>query len=586
MTRAPGDQPNFFTILGLPPDELRDEAAYARALNEKRNLWSQQRQGIKTQDATGEGQRNLEYLSAIERVMRDPQAREAERLAALRHDGAKLRQGRTVVRDRPSSVSRTRTLPRLPGMSSDSVTRSLCHAVHLDPFLRDYVLHTVVEPHLRAVCPAYGVDLVAVARHAMKAQRRWTVHGYVLLAIRLALVSAVALAVLADWTAALAIACAGLLAAWFNLFWVTRADRLAALRAVTDNTPPADQADPLSQEQEERLRKLDNANVIVYAQGEGDPFVGSGRRLHSYQLTPIDVTRPGHDPAGNVKVIRPFDAVKLHHYLATEVPKVGFGDLHVRNQLYVRGDHASDVAGLLPDQFAAPAPLVRSDWVKSGVNHPAEWARTYICMERIMSGGDLVVSMYVRAWLVHDMLFVERVIYFLPPLRRVYQPTREFAAGTSLSVTINAMGSAARQAMHILGGKWIGRLETSEFGKSARRAEAQARRKIKAGVIHDYGAKTSVREAVAAYDATEHFEGTDILDSAKRLSRRLMDCIKAFLDEYGVDTSDFHDQAQLITTSISNIDTTNVVNAVIGGQGHVITGHGAVNNFGSMRAGV
>ena len=473
-----------------------------------------------------------------------------------------------------------RAFPRLARYTRDDATRCLCHAVHLDPFLRDYVLNTVVEPHLRAVCPAYGVNLVAVARHAVKARLRWKAHGYALMTIRLALVSAVALVVLTDWTVVgLAILCAGLLAAWFNLFWAVRADRLAALRAVTDNTPPAEQADPLSPEQEERLRKLDRANVIIYAQGEGDPFIGSGRRLHWYQLTPIDVTRPGHDSAGNVKVIKPFDAIALHHYLATQVPTVGFDDLHVRNRLYVRGDHASDVAGLLPDQFAEPAPVVRSDWVKSGVKHPAEWARTYICMERIMSGGDLVVSMYVRAWLEHDLLSVERVIYFLPPLRKVYRPTHEFAAGTALSVTINAMGTAARQVMRILGGKWIGRLKTSEFGRSARRAEARACRQIKAGVIQDYGAKTSLREATAAYDATEHFEETDVLDSAKRLSRRLMDCIEAFLDDHGVDTSDFHDQIQLITTSISHIGTIQAANAVIGGQGNIISGHGVVNNF-------
>ena len=53
--------------------------------------------------------------------------------------------------------------PRLARYSQDDATRCLCHAVHLDRFLRDYVLHTVVKPHLRAVCPAYGVDLVAVA---------------------------------------------------------------------------------------------------------------------------------------------------------------------------------------------------------------------------------------------------------------------------------------------------------------------------------------------------------------------------------------------------------------------------------------
>lgn len=412
---------------------------------------------------------------------------------------------------------------RLARYARDDATRCLCHAVHRDPFLRDYVLHTVVRPHLRAVCPAFGVDLLAVARHAVAAHRRWAIHAYVLNVIRVALLLALVVAVLIGWLAAAAVlAAAALFGAWFNLLWALRADRLSALRVVTDRTPPADQAGSLPPEMEERLGKLDQAkaNVIVYAQGEGDPFIGSGRRVHWYQLTPVDVTRPGCDSAGNVKAIRPFDVVDLHGYLADQVPTLGFEGLRVRNRLYVRGDHALDVPGLLPDRFAEPVPRIEPDWVRSGVLHPVEWGRTYLAMEQIMSGGDLVVSMYVRAWLVHDLLSVERVIYFLPPLQKRRRPTHEFAAGTVLSVTISAAEEAARRVARVLGGRWIGRLDVSRFGRDRRRKEGRARRRIKAGVVNDYGARTSLREAVAAYDTTEHFQEADVLDGAKRLSRR------------------------------------------------------------------
>src|ERR1700733_6887327 len=147
--------------------------------------------------------------------------------------------------------------PRLARYARDDATRCLCHAVHLDPFVRDYVVHTVVKPHLRAVCPAFGVDLAAVARHAVAARRRWKIHASVLNLIRLALLSAVAVAVLASWLAAAALAVAALAGAWFNLFWALRADRSSALRVVTDHTAPASQAAPLAPETEERLGRLD-----------------------------------------------------------------------------------------------------------------------------------------------------------------------------------------------------------------------------------------------------------------------------------------------------------------------------------------
>ena len=79
--------------------------------------------------------------------------------------------------------------------------------------------------------------------------------------------------------------------------------------------------------------------------------------------------------------------------------------------------------------------------------------------------------------------------------------------------------------------------------------------------------------------------------STKQIYRRLkaaglpaMDCIEKFLDDHGVDTSDFQNQMQLINNSVSNIGTIQAANAFVGGQGNIISGHGAVNNFGGGQA--
>ena len=168
-----------------------------------------------------------------------------------------------------------------------------------------------------------------------------------------------------------------------------------------------------------------------------DPFIGSGRRLHSFQFNPVNVTRADDGPGGAKRTITPFDAVELHQFLPP------------RSRRWIRRPASPEpavrarrlrfhVPGLLPDKLAAPESVIHSDWVKSAVEHPADLARTYICMERIMSGGDLVVSMYVRAWLEQDLLSIERIIYFLPPLQRRYRPTREFVARGTAGVTLDA----------------------------------------------------------------------------------------------------------------------------------------------------
>jgi hypothetical protein len=477
-------------------------------------------------------------------------------------------------------------LPRLPKFPDDQVTRHLCYAVHTDENLREYVLHNVVDSHLQAVCPSYGVDLNGVARHAMLAQRRRNHRKTAFVVIRIMLLLAIVFGVFfRSAVLGLVIFVAVVAAAWWILYLNLRANSLSALKVVTESGVPQDQADALQPDADERLSKLDKANTIVYADGEGDPFIGSGRRLHFYQINPVDVTRAGDGPGRTKRRITPFDAVELHEYLATQIPKLGFDGLRVRNRLYVRGDYAEHVPGLLPDKLAAPESVIHSDWVKSAVRHPTELARTYICMERIMSGGDLVVSMYVRAWLEQDMLSIERIIYFLPPLEQHYRPTREFVAGGTVRANIDAALTATRRLVPVLAGKEVSQWTVIDYARLRRRSEAQGRRQIKAGVRYDYGARTSLREAVAAYNTREHFAEADVIDSFKRLGSRLMHCIERFLDDHGIDTSDFRNQIRLVDNSVNNIGTIQAGTAVVGGQGNIISGHGAVNNFGAGQAG-
>jgi hypothetical protein len=470
--------------------------------------------------------------------------------------------------------------PQLPDVAQDSATRYLCHAMHLSEGPLEFVLNAVIHSPLRARCPAFGVNLLAVARHAALAERRRNAQVTAFWVIRLLLVLAVLLAVALGSGAVLAVIPLSLAAAWGVLFWRTRADRISAVSAITDRRPPQDQAAPLAADVEQQLTDLRQTNVLVYANGQGDPFVGSGIRLDRFQLRPIDVTRPDPSQAGRGPGTTPFTAVELHHYLATKMPAQGFRDLRAQNRLYVRGDYADKLPWLVPDKFAAPVAHAPSDWVRSGVERPAQLARTYICLEHVISGGDLVISMYVRAWLEHDLLSVERLVYFLPPLHNDYRPTRQLMASGALGATRDGVREATLRVLPVLAGRHRSLIRQSGIIRKLHRAEAESRRQIKNGLQHDYGAITSLREAAAAYDTREHFQESDVLDSANRLGLRLMNCIAEFLKDHGVDTADFHNQVQHINNSINNIGMVQAGTAVVGGQGHMIAGHGAVNQAG------
>jgi hypothetical protein len=482
---------------------------------------------------------------------------------------------------RSGEIRRPATLPRLSAAPPDDVTRCLCHAVHLDEELREYVMHTVVDPHLRAVCPSYGVNLVAVARHAVAARRRHLAQRAALNIIRAIMVLSLGLGIALHSltiTGELLLSCLAIV--WAVLSWTLCSNRLKALKAVTRAEPPEEQASPLSAGTEDRLRKLDRANVVVYSDGEGDPFVGSGRRLRYIRISPIDVTRAAQDANGNKRTLAAFDALSLNEYLTKQIPKVGFAGLRARNRLYVRGDFAHHVPGLVPDPFGVPQSVVDSRWVKDGAEHPVPNARTFLCLEQIMSGGQFVVAMYARAWLEQNLLTIESTLYAMPPLQDRYRPTREFVARGVRGAVLDAIISSALRTLPALVGKPISGLRRSGFGARCRKAERKAHRAIKAGHAHDYGARTSLREAVATYDSEDYLEELDALDTANRLSSRLMTCIEEFLDDHGIDTSEFKQRVQLIVNM--PLSTTGMVHAgamVVGGQGNIVMGHGAVNNF-------
>jgi hypothetical protein len=64
--------------------------------------------------------------------------------------------------------------PELPEAFDDSATRALCIAAHLNEDFRAEVLRQTLPEGLTATGPSPGIDLVAIWRHAVEADKRWT----------------------------------------------------------------------------------------------------------------------------------------------------------------------------------------------------------------------------------------------------------------------------------------------------------------------------------------------------------------------------------------------------------------------------
>ena len=105
---------------------------------------------------------------------------------------------------------------RAPASQSDATetTRYLCAAVHLDDRFAGRVVDQLVHERFRALAPAYGVDLAALAAHAVMARRRLRRDAALLAVLLLSVGGTAVVAAVVNPTGAAPWVVIGLLAAW------------------------------------------------------------------------------------------------------------------------------------------------------------------------------------------------------------------------------------------------------------------------------------------------------------------------------------------------------------------------------------
>ncbi|MFI1282372.1 hypothetical protein ACH4U5_16730 [Streptomyces sp. NPDC020858] len=454
-----------------------------------------------------------------------------------------------------------RRLPALAQYRTDAVTRLLCAGAHLDEgFARDVDVE-LTEDRLHATGLSLGIDLVALARHARASVRRTDLRDR-----RLAQLCAVgvwaavpaALYGLVAGLSGLALGAGALIVLTYGTAWglVHRAEsaaRAAALAVEHGAERPVDLAPDVGAEAEDRLLEQKRANVVPYTASaeRTNPFVGSGSKIKEMVWQPIDVSRPADDPAGGGKlVIKPFDAVDLHSFIAREMEHIaGLKGLRARNRLYVIGDHVSYVGpDLLPDRLRRPRAQIPKQLVQAGVMQPGAGMRTYLSLERAGEGGRVIVSMHLRARLQHPSLTWEVAAYGIPPLQQRFYRVHQLPVD-GLERWWSLVGFATRTTASAL----LGAPRTLSRRASSRRTRARAlekwRREIdKRHLRFDYGAVDSLRERVADWKQLGFSERTDSQDFLQRLQQGVLIATERFLKDHNVDTSSYDQAQQVINT--------------------------------------
>src|SRR4051794_13402461 len=189
-----------------------------------------------------------------------------------------------------------------PDAPPDVVTRLLCAATHLHASFADYVNGQLLTVSYSAICPSWGVDHVAVARHATLSRARRlerdrklvrTTYGTAALAFLVFVLAALGpLTFVAAVFLEIVVLVTAVVVAWLLVFEHYRAARTDAM-ALVDGAPPRDTAPPLAPEVEERLDQLRDGNVVVFS--GSTPFIGSGVYLDDWTIT-LDISDGPADP--------------------------------------------------------------------------------------------------------------------------------------------------------------------------------------------------------------------------------------------------------------------------------------------------
>ncbi|WP_167393654.1 hypothetical protein [Micromonospora chokoriensis] len=481
-----------------------------------------------------------------------------------------------TVSDRASGGS------ALPSVPKDLASRELCCAMHLRPPLAAHVLLHYSIDNPKAWCPPFGVDAVAVVRHAQAADTHWRkLYGAVAMT-RYSLLGLVAIGLFLLWrdgpvTAMLslpliAVACG---VGWRTTFLSLQETRAAAIGTLVEGKALATQVPEVDSDLEEELAALQDANMIVFDGAAGSPFVGSGTEIGRWALPPVDVSRSREED--DTKPPATFSIRELHDDLiGLARSRLGLSDIEVTKRIYVRGDVLPDCEGLFhPDEVRPPSRLDKT-WVDLGSDAPGEQARTYVCLAKSLVGGEIVVTLFVRYTLEQGILSCEFAAFVLPPILRGSAPATGFhglfdddltplhGRSTTWALAVAAWRTYVAE-LFLRSNRGID-LDEAHEDRTRHHYEA-----LQEGRRYDYGAAFSARELAATTSIQNYFEVADVRDCLLRMQRGVIDCLVGFLRDKGINTSELVAGRQRIINNITNI-------GEVSGRGNIFGNHGRVSN--------
>lgn len=341
-------------------------------------------------------------------------------------------------------------------------------------------------------------------------------------------------------------------------------------------------AAPLPGRLSRRMRVIDRQQRHPFTVHTGfKPFIGSGRNITSWsfaqRLKRADTVGPGR---GNEFDEPPFTASQLIDRLRNRIeelrddenPQTRLPGLAVTDHVFVDGIRAAPFGSVLEDE---PRSSDVERAIAKAIANPSDVARHYLAARVESWGGEIVTTVFVHVSLQGRTLYLEFATHALFPVRPEYRVEQ---VGSGVRAIVSKIGTGLFGLPEQLLAVWrLARapvlLWTSLRAGTDRTLTASSRR--------DIGATSCVRETAMieaqadfrAESESGYFQSQDIIQHAKIIERLLIAAVGDYLDELGVDSSEF---VQRTTTILNNgvmnmgSGTVSIEQSAIGAQSSVV----------------
>lgn len=342
---------------------------------------------------------------------------------------------------------------------------------------------------------------------------------------------------------------------------------------------------PVSRRLQERLDAItwgQLGNVTVYSRF--NPFVGTGQGLAGWSFAVPFRAAPGRSGA-----VESFEVAELVRHVRARIEDIAASEdgaaladpgsenplrgLAVSDHVFVSGHTIEGDRRFLPARGASPRSHLGREEVEGIAGQPRGPVRHYTAVHVRSWEGEVVTSMFLHFSTDGEKLYFQCVKRVLLPIRRRYHEVDDLPPHLRVEEFIGLAAEAAALTVPLVVGA-PGRI-IDDLLFDLRSTDPPADAPI------DYGARFSVRELGSEAAFHNYFQELDVDKHLKVVEHQALEAICEFLDDHGIDTSEFSDrQGSILNNGIIQIGGNNAVGAATFGGG-TATQQGTIDQQGA-----